>query len=369
MKHNNHTLVILSPGFPENEKDTTCLPAQQLFVKTLKNNFPSLNIIILSFQYPFTVAGYEWNGIRVIPFNSYNKGKVNKLQTWWGAWQTLKKIEKENTVIGLFSFWCGECALVGKWFGKQYNVPHYIWILGQDARKQNQYIRLIRPLPQQLVAMSGFLAKEFSRNHGILPQHIIPNSIDPTIFPREQPIKNIDIIGAGSLIALKQYDVFIRIIKELSLHLPNIKAIICGKGPEENNLRALISQLQLEQHIELYGEVTHLQVLALMQRSKILLHPSNYEGFSTVCLEALYAGAHVVSFCDPLNINTPNWHIAATEADMLQKTLDVLANPTTQYKPVAMYTMSDTAKSVMRLFNYSEPATSPILRAIASKER
>jgi len=41
------TLIILSPGFAANEEDTTCLPAQQSFILTLKKNFPSLNIIVI----------------------------------------------------------------------------------------------------------------------------------------------------------------------------------------------------------------------------------------------------------------------------------------------------------------------------------
>ena len=56
MKHDPKTLVILSPGFPKDEADTTCLPAHQVFIKSLNKNFPSLKIIILSFQYPFSTS-------------------------------------------------------------------------------------------------------------------------------------------------------------------------------------------------------------------------------------------------------------------------------------------------------------------------
>ena len=56
------TLVILTPGFPENEADTTCLSHLQTFVKALKVVRPHLTIKILTFQYPFFSTTYEWFG-------------------------------------------------------------------------------------------------------------------------------------------------------------------------------------------------------------------------------------------------------------------------------------------------------------------
>ena len=44
------TLVILTPGFPENEADTTCLPMQQSLVRSIKENYRHINITILSFS-------------------------------------------------------------------------------------------------------------------------------------------------------------------------------------------------------------------------------------------------------------------------------------------------------------------------------
>ena len=54
-----------------------------------------------------------------------------------------------------------------------------------------------------------------------------------------------------------------------------------------------------------------------MQRTKIFLHTSSYEGFSGACLEALYAGAHVISFCEPMKQKIDHWHIVKDEKEML----------------------------------------------------
>jgi glycosyltransferase involved in cell wall biosynthesis len=264
VKQADQTLVILTPGFPGTEADSTCLPAQQMFIKALNKNFKDLKIIIVSVQFPFVVSEYEWYGNKVIPLNGRNKRKIFKLLLWMRSWSALKKIKRENNIVGLFSFWCTECALIGKYFGKQNNIRHYSWILGQDARRGNQFIKLIRPCPENLVAMSGFLAEEFYKNYGIKPGHIIPNGIDVSAYPVRYPERDIDILGAGSLILLKQYDVYIQIIKELSYQIPAVKSVICGKGPEENNLHSLIRKLSLQNNIFLAGEKPHGEVLQCM---------------------------------------------------------------------------------------------------------
>ncbi len=347
------TLVILSPGFPENEGDTTCLPAQQAFVRALNHRFESLNIVILSFQYPFISNSYVWNNNLVIPLNGREKGKISRLWTWIRAWQTLKKLRKEYEIIGLLSFWCTECALIGTRFGKKYLIKHYCWILGQDARKNNRFILWIKPQAENLMAMSAFLSKEFYKNHHIKPAHIVPNGIDISSYPRRVEKRDIDVLGVGSLIPLKQYEVLIRVIKKLSNSIPEVSCFICGKGPEEEHLRKMILDNNLQKNISLLGEKPHGEILEWMARSKVLLHPSSYEGFSTVCLEALYSGAHVTSFCDPTGSRIAHWHVVDNEEEMVMVVNKIIQNPEADYGRILVYSMDDSAKQVMKLFDFS----------------
>ena len=128
MKHKRQTLVILTPGFPKDKADTTCLPPQQVFVKALKEVCPGLNIIVLTFQYPFYKAEYEWHGVKVISMGGKDKGQLFRLITWQRALLILRKLYKENNLIGLLSFWMGECAFVGNRFAKRHGLlrggPH-----------------------------------------------------------------------------------------------------------------------------------------------------------------------------------------------------------------------------------------------------
>ncbi|WP_158797178.1 glycosyltransferase [Pedobacter sp. L105] len=352
------TLVILSPGFPENEADSTCLPPQQIFVKALKEVYPELNIIVLTFQYPFFSAKYDWHGVRVISFGGKNKGRLYRLFMNVRILATLRKLRREEQIIGLLSFWFGKCAYLGNLFTKKYHLKHYSWILGQDAKAGNKYFRKINPEGESLIALSDFIVREFSKNYGIVPAHIVPVGINTSLFKQINERRNIDILGAGSLIPLKQYRIFITMISALKEFHPEIKAAICGDGPEREELQALIELMKLDDNVVLLGRLTHQEVLTYMQKSRIFLHPSDYEGFGAVCLEALYAGADVVSFVKPMDTAITNWHIAADKYEMLQLLKQLLAQPIISRQPVLPYTIQDNAKKMIGLFDYNEPAIS-----------
>lgn len=350
MSPHQKTLIILTPGFPANESDTTCLPAQQQFVKAVQRHFPAIQMIILTLKYPFTFSNYYWHNIRVISFG-IQKGFYRQF-AWMQVWKALKQIKKKHDVLGLLCFWCTESALIGNWFGRIYHLPHYNWILGQDAKRNNFCIKWMRPKSDELIALSDFLANEFYKNHGVKPAHIIPNGIDTALFEEYAGARNIDVLGAGYLAPLKQYDMFIDIIKELSCYFPVLKAMICGKGEEEQRLLSKIKDLQVCEQVSLTGELPHSEVVRLMQQTKIFLHPSSYEGFSAACLEALYAGAHVISFCKPMNKEISHWHIVHNQEEMWQKAIKLLKDPQLDQKPVIAYSLDETVKSVMKLFDH-----------------
>jgi glycosyltransferase involved in cell wall biosynthesis len=348
----DETLVILTPGFPKDEADSTCLPMQQSFVKSLKEIYPQPNIIILSFQYPYHKKKYNWFDLTVIPFGGRNKGGLSRLFLRKKINAKLKEINRVNKITGLLSFWYNECALVGKRFADKHRIKHFCWILGQDARKENKYPGKIAPRATELIALSDFVQDEFDKNHSIRPQRVIPPGIDPKQFTTSTKEKDIDILAAGSLIPLKQYDIFIKVVAEIKKQLPGIKAMLMGDGPEKQRLKSLISKSGLQSTISLTGELPHNEVLQWMQRARLFLHPSYYESFGVVCLEALYSGASVISFVKPMQKDIKNWHIVNTKEEMKEKALEILKEPDIDCSPVLPFLMSDCAKAIIKLFDF-----------------
>ena len=225
MNENGKTFIILTPGFPANEADSTCVPFPQLFVKMLKQLNPSLKIIVFAFQYPFEKKTYDWHGVTVIAFNGQNKGRLNRLLLWRTVWRKLNSTIKQNNVAGILNFWLSDCSLMGKWAAKKHSLKSLTWLMGQDARKGNRYFSLVKPGPESLIALSDFLSEEFFRNHGITPAHIIPPGADAVKLD-PSTIRDIDVLGVGSLIPLKQYDIFIRVVARLACSRPGIKTMI-----------------------------------------------------------------------------------------------------------------------------------------------
>jgi glycosyltransferase involved in cell wall biosynthesis len=351
MNNEKKTFIILTPGFPENENDSTCLPLQQSFIRSLKELYPQLEIIILSFQHPYHKKKYSWFGIEVIPFSGRNKGGLTRLLLRKKINATLKEIHTANKISGLLSFWCNECAWIGKHFGDQHGIRHYCWILGQDAKKENKYPRSLHPLPGELVALSDFIQDEFEKNHGTRPLHMITPGIDSKQFQPFTAEKDIDILAAGSLIPLKQYDIFLEVVTEIKKHVPSIKAVLIGDGPEKEKLKALITTMDLQSNLTLAGELPHVEVLQYMQRAKVFLHTSFYEGFGVVCIEALHAAARVISFVKPMHAGIQNWHIAVNKEDMIQKNLEILNTPDAVYTRVTPFLLQDSVKKMMQLFS------------------
>jgi glycosyltransferase involved in cell wall biosynthesis len=347
--------IILTPGFPSSELDTTCLPMQQFFVRTLQEQYPSFQVIVISFQYPYHQQQYNWFGIPVIPFGGRNRGGVARLMLRKKLLKKLEEIHRRPGIAGILSFWYNECAFVGHAFAKTHGLPHRCWILGQDARKDNKYPARTGLGGPELVALSDFLQQEFLRNHGARPATVIPPGVDAAKFENPGGPRPVPVIGVGSLIPLKQYDRWIKIIAGIKKEYALTTAVLIGAGPEEKKILALIQQLDLMQVVRLTGEISHPAVMDLMQQARVFLHTSSYEGFSGVCLEALAAGCQVISFVQPMNEPISNWMVVADENEMIRQALAVLLQPQRPITALPVYSMQDCVHRMMELFSRDLP--------------
>lgn len=348
MNDKDEAIIILTPGFPESEDDKNCLPERQTFVMALKKANPHLSIIILSFQYPFSKKHYVWQGIDVFSFNGRNRPRLSRVMVWVRVWKRMRYLTRKYKVKGVLSFWLGECAFVGNIFSKRHHLRHYIWLLGQDARPGNKYVPLVKPDPYFLIAISDFLAEEFFKNYLIMPRHVLPTGIDTDLFPKTIEERKIDILGAGSLIPLKRYDLFINMIHELVSFFPHLNVVICGNGPEKESLQLQINAFNLGKNIRLANEVPHRELLRLMQQSRIFLHTSSYEGFATVIMEALYAGAQVICFCKPMKEPINQLYVVDNKREMLQKLKELLQQSEPQ-ESVFPYSPEKAARYTLKL--------------------
>jgi 1,2-diacylglycerol 3-alpha-glucosyltransferase len=314
MNNTKQHIVFLTPGFAESEDDSITIPAQQVFLKSLRKALPNAKLTLLTFQFPFTKNKYDWHGIEVIPLNGQNK-RLKKLWTWKKAWKKLHKLHKAKKIDTIHSFWIGECSQVGERFSKKYNINHIVTVMGQDATIGNSYAKNLIDSNAKMVTLSANHQTDLLKTYN-LKSTIIPWHLDVDEFPALQE-NTIDILGVGSLNAIKNYSEFIEIISAIAKTHKNLKVAIIGDGVLRNELEIKIKKLALENTITLLGKLPRTEVLEKMSQAKIFLHTSTYESFGFVFLEALYSGMQLVSYDVGLAKAANYWHIGNNKTKLI----------------------------------------------------
>ncbi|TFJ24169.1 hypothetical protein CKN99_12775 [Carnobacterium maltaromaticum] len=94
------------------------------------------------------------------------------------------------------------------------------------------------------------------------------------------------LVSLGDLIKRKNYRTAIKAIK--NCENPKIEYIICGTGQEENELRALVKELNLEDQIHFLGFRT--DTVELLNCADIFIFTTYQEGLPRSMMEAMAAG-------------------------------------------------------------------------------
>lgn len=93
------------------------------------------------------------------------------------------------------------------------------------------------------------------------------------------------VITVGRLNYQKGQWYLIRAFKEVIKACPNARLVILGKGEDEEKLKSLIQELQLEKYVKLYGFKEN--PYQYLSKAKVFVSESLYEGMSNVILEAM----------------------------------------------------------------------------------
>jgi len=107
---------------------------------------------------------------------------------------------------------------------------------------------------------------------------------------------------------------------------------------------------RLSRHIHFAGEVDHGKLLGLMQRSRVFIHPSSYEGFSTAVNEALYAGCEVLAFTRPMRRGYHHLHIVNNMEELTEQTAFLLANCKAEQRRVLTAPIEETCSRLLALY-------------------
>lgn len=287
-------LIVLTPGFAADEQDRNCIPPLQLLALELLGK--SIDLQIVALEYPFRSEPYRWHNAVVHPCNGQNRRWL-KPRTLVRAARFCGRIMAEKKADAVHSFWLGWASRTGERISKKYRAPHFTTLMGQDVLPDNRlFLRgLTAERCSRLVALSRFQNDVFEKNSGLRAGHIVPWGLPedeiPAGFSSERPI---DILGAGSLVAVKNWEKWLRVVAAVAEKKPGIRAELVGDGPERGRLEQLAGRLGLRETVHFAGNLPRAEALARMREARVLLHTARFESFGFVLAEAAMNGCRIV---------------------------------------------------------------------------
>jgi glycosyltransferase involved in cell wall biosynthesis len=327
LKQKREKILVLTHNFPRAKEDS---PGLYIFL-LMKELIRDYDIFVLAPHQKGFTTYEEMDGIKIYRFR-YNfasfeslayrgdmherilrsfRGKISFLffilsYFFYGLW-----IVKKNKIKLVHCHWWVPCGMVGYLLSFFAPLQMVITTHGSDVfilrrfRQALPLAKLIFRKAQFITAVSSSLKQLISLELGIDRNKIFvfPMPFDPNKFytQKERKIKQGTILSIGRLIQRKGYDYLIKSARILKDQGVPFELTIIGKGPEEENLRNLISELDLERNVNLLDWLPQKELNTYYNRSEIFVLSSvtdwkkESEGLGLVLLEAMACKVPVVA--------------------------------------------------------------------------
>ncbi len=227
---------------------------------------------------------------------------------WIVARNNIEVIHAQDGVVSIFA------TLVGKLFKK----PVVVVIHGLDATYSNglyQYlIRHSLKRAERIICISQAAKDEVvkrginSRNVVVIPLGMTDELFDKTILKKQinevvhdLPENPKILLSVGRLVKRKGIVWFLNnVMPEIIKKEPSSILVICGKGPEKEEIEKAIESLKIFKNVRLLGSVTDEQLKILYNSADCFVMPNipvtgDMEGFGRVLLEAALCELPVVA--------------------------------------------------------------------------
>ncbi|WP_336361990.1 glycosyltransferase family 4 protein [Halalkalicoccus salilacus] len=127
------------------------------------------------------------------------------------------------------------------------------------------------------------------------PIDVVHNGVDIDEFEYKNNIREKNsLLYIGRLGTRKGIPRLLSMAQELVDRDIAFKLRIAGKGPLEDKMQQMISEHQLENHVEFLGFVERDELLRLLQKTTIFVHLPEFEGLPTTVIEAMASATPVL---------------------------------------------------------------------------
>ena len=176
---------------------------------------------------------------------------------------------------------------------------------------------------------------EFFSNH-LAPQlsSILEPGPDHNLSP--SPSTQIQLITVSRLVAHKGHDRVLKLIASGGI-FSNLHYHIVGEGPNEENLKNIVQDLQLNNQVTFHGKVSKEDLLTLYRQSDIFIMPTivtstGREGFGMVYLEAASQALPVIasnlSGVNEAVVDNQTGRLINSDAELSLVLAEFIENPT-----------------------------------------
>ncbi|KAJ7054484.1 glycosyltransferase family 4 protein [Mycena amicta] len=135
----------------------------------------------------------------------------------------------------------------------------------------------------------------------VIPNALVPEQFLPDLTPK--PIDTITIVFLSRLVYRKGINLLVATVPQICESFPNVQFIIGGNGPKLIDLLQMREKHQLQDRIELLGQVPPTEVRSVLTRGTIFMNTSLTESFGISILQAACVPEilpeDMISFADP----------------------------------------------------------------------
>jgi glycosyltransferase involved in cell wall biosynthesis len=207
-------------------------------------------------------------------------------------WKLLRSRTKPRLIVEVHSDWGTGAMLYHHYSPLAWLEKPMRKLLGSISLSQADAYRVISVYCRSLVPDNG------------KPVFVFPTFTDLESFsepPAEavheaaEKINGPYFIFVGMLIYLKGIHYLIRAFRDVALKHPKARLVIAGQGREEEKLRGLARELNLQQQVIFAGHLEQSVLAAYIKASRALILPSLTEGLGRVAIEAQFLGKPVIA--------------------------------------------------------------------------
>ncbi|MEF9934229.1 glycosyltransferase [Clostridium sp.] len=213
---------------------------------------------------------------------------------------TIRKLVKEINPDILHAHYASSYGLLGSLCGFH---PYVLSVWGSDIYTFPRGSSIKRRVLEHNLKSADYLmstSRDMARETKLYTNKeimITPFGVDTNIFKPVDVNRDRDNIVIGTIKTLEPHygiDYLIRAFHKLTLEYENILLKIAGKGSQEEELKSLVRELNIEDRVEFLGFLSLNNIPVEFSKMDIAVIPSIHESFGVSSIEAQAVGRPVV---------------------------------------------------------------------------